>query len=119
MFYPPNHPSSKSNSADSYSSQTTRHPYLVVVIIVNLHLIAVPVELWDGSATDNAVEAHRVALPHLKVSWNLLELRLGVGLKDATLLFRAALSLHRVPGEDHSQVDTQIAQTFDITPKCL
>ena len=76
-------------------------PYLVVVIIVNLHLIAVPEELWDRSATDDAVEAHRVAFPHLKVSGNLLELGLGVGLEDAALVLRATPSSCRVPGEGH------------------
>lgn len=76
-------------------------PYLVVVIVVNLHLIAVPEELWDRSAADDAVQAHRVAFPHLKVSGNLLELGLGVGLEDAALVLRATPSSCRVPGEGH------------------
>lgn len=70
----------------------------MVVIIADLHFVAVPKELWDGSAADDAVKANRGALSHFQIGRDLLEHRLGVGLKDATLVFRAAILGHRVPG---------------------
>lgn len=78
----------------------------MVVVVVDLCLVTVPEQLWDGSAAEDAVEAHGVSFSHLKVSGDPFELRLGVGLEDASLLLWSTFTTHRVPGERKNTLST-------------